>query len=53
MKYKNGKKYRLEHNGWVVNFTLSNFSDKVVDDFNRELAEQKLRQWEYNRKEIS
>ena len=52
MKYKNGKKYRLEHNGCVVNFTLSNFSDKVIENFNRELAEQKLRQWEY-KKEIS
>ena len=40
MRYQNGKQYEGVFNGIAVTFTLHGFSEKVVDEFNRRLADE-------------
>ena len=43
MKYKNGVKYTFNFGGNVVCVTLRNFGPHVVENFNKTLAEEKVK----------
>ncbi len=43
MTYENGKQYSGTFAGVKVTFSLQNFSEKVVERFNKSLAEEAMR----------
>ena len=45
-KYENGKKYTMKIGKSEVTFVLENFSDKVVERFNKALADAAIKQLE-------
>jgi hypothetical protein len=43
MTYENGKQYKGVYGGVSVTFRLVNFSEKVVERFNKSLAEEAMK----------
>ena len=46
MKYANGKKYKMKIGNSEVTFILENYSEKVVERFNKALADEAIKQME-------
>lgn len=52
MQYENGKPYIFRYGGCTLRVTLENFGPQAVENFNRALAYEKVKEYQKNNERL-